>query len=218
MYEDSQKKNLPKMLAHFSELAYRPGHYDIGYLGWTREDITIASMSMSIFYNKTRDMRVVAVAGTNDFHDWAVNIDRHKNDAGFHSGFWDAAYDLLSYVMAKTRAKTNYWTGHSMGGAVVAILAYLDTWTHNGFDAVFVFGAPRICDSSTHFEVGTRIRLYAYAVEGDPVPSLPAIGYDDYPTTTVLDPPMSKCCLYLRCKRVRDTHGIVNAYIPALSE
>lgn len=214
----SKAKMEPKDLAYFAGLAYRsPGTANI-YNGWTREIATVNSMSMSIFYNKTQDVRIVAVAGTNDSDDWWVNVDRAKNDAGFHSGFWEAAYDLLPLVMAKTRAKTNYWTGHSMGGAVVAILAYLDTWSHSGFDAVHIFGAPRICDSSVHFEVGTRIRLHAYAVDGDPVTTLPSIGYDEYPTTFVLDPPMNKCCLYLRCRRVRDTHGLHKAYIPALSE
>ncbi|MFO1090054.1 MAG: lipase family protein [Hyphomicrobiales bacterium] len=107
-----------------------------------------------IGYNDARKIQVIGVRGTSNEINWRLNRDMRgavdpRTGVMFHSGFKRAA-DAI-YADVKPRLKKGYrtyLTGHSMGGAVAAILGiYLsrDGWP---LDAVITFGQPKFTDAA----------------------------------------------------------------------
>lgn len=104
---------------------------------------------------------VVAVRGTVDDINWKLDTDTHgafdeKSGVLVHRGF----HTVAKVIYADLRGRLNpsyrtYFTGHSLGGAVAAILAtYLDRDGH-GIGGVYTFGQPKF----TNVE---GVRRYAY--------------------------------------------------------
>jgi pimeloyl-ACP methyl ester carboxylesterase len=118
---------------------------------------------------------VVAVRGTRakSVEDWIINFTATKvrDGAGFeHMGFANEARfaqaDLLPLIRDRSPV---YFTGHSMGGAVAALLA--KKWEgENDCKTPYIFASPR-------FEGGKRLeptRAYAYVRPFDIVPHVPS--------------------------------------------
>lgn len=117
---------------------------------------------------------VVAVRGTRvlSTRDWLINFSTEKvaHEAGvFHAGFLKEALiakGLLEGVIAHRRPV--YFTGHSMGAAVAAILSKI--WGSSSERmAPYLFACPR-------FEAGralSALRRYSYVQPWDFVPHLP---------------------------------------------
>jgi hypothetical protein len=155
---------------------------------------------------KIRDLVVIAVRGTVPlyFFDWRIDLSTRKEYFSFgsargflHQGFYNetlASAPRLAEVLTRFGAfKSNgadmkvYVTGHSLGGAIAALLHGLwirDQGTRmvtpaasslNGANryvthSAYTFGMPRIADA----EVARRLRgVYRVRNQYDPVPSLP---------------------------------------------
>jgi hypothetical protein len=129
-------------------------------------------------FNDARKVQVVGVRGTVNEVNWSLNRDRRgvsdpASGAILHAGFKRAA-DAL-YADLKPRLKPGYRTylvGHSLGGAVAAILGiYLqrDGWP---VERVVTFGQPRFTDvrGATAFAALPLVRVVN---QNDIVPLLP---------------------------------------------
>ena len=137
------------------------------------------------------DFFLISVRGTKYFYDWLVNLQITKTfGAGqyFHVGFLRAAQELCYAITNRCtelyadKIKNNgcaiYLSGHSLGGAVAAILNQMKLPT--AVNACYVFASPRISNLSilrgTYCPFATRRYL-------DIVPHCPPRGlnYADLP-------------------------------------
>ncbi len=129
-------------------------------------------------FNDARKVQVVGVRGSVNDVNWRLNRDRRgvpdpATGAILHAGFKRAA-DAV-YADLKPRLKSGYRTylvGHSLGGAVAAVLGVLlqrDGWT---VDRVITFGQPKFTD-----EAGAKafadLPLVRVVNQNDIVPLLP---------------------------------------------
>ena len=103
-------------------------------------------------FNDARKIQVVGVRGTVNDANWRLNHDRRgvtdpATGAMLHAGFKRAA-DAL-YADLKPRLKPGYRTylvGHSLGGAVAAILGVYLQRDGRPVDRVITFGQPKFTD------------------------------------------------------------------------
>lgn len=111
-----------------------PGHTDVQYV---------------LIINDKRKAQVIAVRGTDNNVNWNLDMDTRsvedqKDGILMHQGFRKAAEAI--YHNVKPRLKRDYrtyLTGHSLGGAVAAILGtyLIDDGYH--IAAIYTFGQPR---------------------------------------------------------------------------
>jgi hypothetical protein len=154
---------------------------------------------------KLRDIIIIAVRGSVYLYDWRINFTAGKfsldpSRGFFHAGFYvetTKAQPELSEVLARMGVgkcgfePKIYIAGHSLGGAITAILCGL--WVNASpyhvlrnvdQDAVnvhmyvahsaYAFGMPKFCD----VEVRRRLRpVHHIRNRYDPVPSLPPARY-----------------------------------------
>jgi hypothetical protein len=131
-----------------------------------------------IGYNDRKKVQLIAVRGTDNDTNWDLDRDTRgitdpKTGIMLHAGFKRAA-DAI-YADVKPRLKpgyTTYLTGHSLGGAVAAILGvYL---RHDGVkvDRIITFGQPKFTNAA-----GARafadLPLLRVINQNDVVPLLP---------------------------------------------
>lgn len=152
---------------------------------------------------RTPNMIIVAVRGTKYLYDWMINLHATKHliqerrqvetygRVGFHNGFFRAVFGCLEPVgieINKLHSGSDekipiYVTGHSLGGAMAAIMHAVWTRTHpkiHAFsnhvsyavdtDASYTFGMPRYGDMSAVTQYATPYHLYN---ELDIVPTVP---------------------------------------------
>lgn len=152
---------------------------------------------------RTPNMIIIAIRGTQYLYDWFVNLRAYKHiirglhhlkdfsEVGFHSGFFRAIYpcfEPISNEIDKFKLSHNddipiYVTGHSLGGALAAILQVL--WRAHPLkpgiyagaitrsDKIFAgytFGMPRYGDMMAVSQCATPYHLYN---ELDIVPNVP---------------------------------------------
>ena len=102
-----------------------------------------------IGYNDQRKVQAIAVRGTANDTNWALDKDTHalkdqKSGILMHRGFRTAAEAI--YRDIKPRLKpgyTTYLTGHSLGGAVAAILGIYLQDDGVKLGRIFTFGQPK---------------------------------------------------------------------------
>jgi len=137
-----------------------------------------------------RDLLLVGVRGTQFAYDWFLNvrITKKRNQVGdrFHSGFYSEAHKLfvllqqdLSNRFQRSRNSTDlrlFLSGHSLGGAIAAILHQHDMTPAAG---CYTFASPRICSSMNLDKIS---QPFAVRRELDIVPHLPPkpFGYADF--------------------------------------
>lgn len=130
-----------------------------------------------LVYRTTRFV-VVAVRGTDWYSDWLINFNIKKTGdyhRGFHKEARSAVGELKSAVqraaqhrVGPSQIRSVYFTGHSMGGAVAAILAQI--WDGPLCPRYpYIFASPRFAVSQS---VQAR-KPYSYRIPGDLVPHLP---------------------------------------------
>ncbi|MEE4236519.1 MAG: lipase family protein [Anderseniella sp.] len=102
-----------------------------------------------IGYNDQRKIQAIAVRGTANDTNWTLDKDTHaimdqKSGIHMHRGFRTAAEAI--YRDVKPRLKpgyTTYLTGHSLGGAVAAILGIYLQNDGVKLGRIFTFGQPK---------------------------------------------------------------------------
>ena len=171
---------------------------------------TISRQYAIVVGARTRKVNFVAVRGTKYLYDWLINLDaRHFrlpaygrfNDAlSFHRGFFRAMASCLEELMERLRendaaAVPTYLTGHSLGGAMAAIMhAIWPTSIAEGYQlwessivprflthSAYTFGMPRYGNFDAVMEFRKPYHIYN---SKDIVPSVPPtwFGYDSCTT------------------------------------
>ena len=126
---------------------------------------------------------VIAIAGSNDEHDWLDNSkvkrqfihpihDHHEIYA--HAGFLRHAKlirDELAQmgIYALIKKHDLYLTGHSLGGAVAILLPLITDWLHP--TGIYTFGAPRTLSHETAGKYPYSVQRFQGAT--DIVPMMP---------------------------------------------
>lgn len=154
---------------------------------------------------KVKNILFISMRGTQKLYDWLVNLNAmrsrpHPNkdiDIYFHKGFHKAATSCIDEIfseIAKRYGKDNkiYVTGHSLGGALAAILHGLLNedfyrYRYNSRNRIndkfrtlscYVFGMPRYGNfhAMEHF-----VSPYHIYNQGDIVPTVPSkyFGFED---------------------------------------
>jgi hypothetical protein len=151
-------------------------------------EVFVINRFVYLVYRTTRFV-VVAVRGTEFFSfDWLINFNIKKNGA-YHQGFYEEAQNAVGPLeqaveraaeerIGPTEIRSVYFTGHSMGGAVAAILAQI--WGGSLRPRFpYIFASPRFAVS---LSMSIQARPpYSYRIPGDLVPHLPpqAMGFAD---------------------------------------
>jgi hypothetical protein len=194
-------------LAVASELAYCSAETGAAafreQLGLEAELLSVGNTQCWIAQNK--DHLVVAFRGTEDptsiegLKDWlltdAVNLlvlpeGRMGTDfaaagvgARFHLGFLNALADIWEPVYAVVdremkRAERPLWiTGHSLGGALALLSAWMFTRKFINVHQVYTYGAPMVGNAVANeaFDRAFPDKIYRFVNTTDPVPKLPTM-------------------------------------------
>jgi hypothetical protein len=103
--------------------------------------------------------------------------------AKFHQGFinaivaiWDPVYQAVDAAM-KESERPLWITGHSLGGALAVLAAWLFNRKFVNVHQIYTFGAPRVGnpDASAAFAKAFPNKIYRYVNGPDPVPQLPTV-------------------------------------------
>lgn len=102
-----------------------------------------------------------------------VGREEHELGINVHAGFDNSLQECLPWIIARLDPEKPVWVvGHSLGGAVAALL--IATLDHRGFTDVsgITFGQPKFTDSHGVAKLA-HLRLLRIVHEEDPVPLLP---------------------------------------------
>jgi predicted lipase len=104
-------------------------------------------------------------------------------DARFHKGFldalasiWDPVYEAVSEEMKK-EDRPLWLTGHSLGGALALLSAWLFDRRTVNVHQVYTYGAPMVGNkvASAAFDKAFPEKIYRFVNLTDPVPMLPTM-------------------------------------------
>lgn len=137
-----------------------------------------AEVQYVYLYSKHRNAQVIAVRGTENEVNWQLDKDTRgvmDQRAGIvmHSGFRTAAEAIYRDVRPRLRKDTKvYLTGHSLGGAVAAILGiYLMNENFN-VAGVYTFGQPKFTNAEGA-RTYQRLPLLRVVYQNDVVATFP---------------------------------------------
>ncbi len=196
-----------RFLALASDFAYLPPDAGPAkYKAELGLDATLVSVDNTQAYVATNDKNIVlAFRGTEDptsidgLKDWlltdAVNLlivpeGRLGTDfaaagvgAKFHMGFINALAEIWAPVYAAVEAEVKksdrpLWiTGHSLGGALALLSAWLFQRKFINVHEVVTFGAPMIGNgvATQAFNQALQGKIFRYVNDADPVPLLPTV-------------------------------------------
>jgi hypothetical protein len=140
-----------------------------------------------------RELFLIGVRGTQFAYDWLINLNIGKatdaSGARFHGGFLREARELAEVLSERLGSRyaqyigrfgggcTIWLSGHSLGGAIAAILNQMQLRLH--INACYTFGAPRISGAQTFSCAYPPFATRRYL---DVVPHCPprAFGYSDF--------------------------------------
>jgi hypothetical protein len=137
-----------------------------------------AEVQYVYLYSKQRNAQVIAVRGTDNDVNWELDKDTRgvmdqRTGILMHSGFRTAAEAIYRDVRPRLRKDTKiYLTGHSLGGAVAAILGiYL---MNEQFDiaGIYTFGQPKFTDAAGA-RTYQRLPLLRVVYQNDVVATFP---------------------------------------------
>lgn len=153
---------------------------------------------------KIRKVVFISMRGTQHLYDWLVNLNASRSrpyanvdvDIYFHKGFHRAAASCMNEIHSEIqkrfgRDNTVYVTGHSLGGALAAIIHALWSghmhYRHIGYrprdeylatHSCYTFGMPRYGNFHAVEHFASPFHIYN---QSDIVPTVPPkfIGFDD---------------------------------------
>lgn len=131
-------------------------------------------------FERDRGVLRVAIAGSDDLRDWWRNLSLHLVEwpggcCGLvHLGFWESAEILHRFFWSRSRGHRVELYGHSLGGAVAALLGLALSESGRHVDHVVQLGAPRVGDHD--FGAAYPIPVTSYRCGLDPVPHVPLFG------------------------------------------
>jgi pimeloyl-ACP methyl ester carboxylesterase len=177
-----------EILALMSQAAYLPpvkAEPNFRALGFSRIEPVFKGL-ISGYVVSFEDVTVVTFRGTDDKLDWFVNLDEAATPTahgeahqGFYSGY-QSIKDQITAVLAQTRPKHLWITGHSLGGALALVCAYdLLEVGKLELDGVITFGQPMVASKQLAAYLDRLLfGRYAHFVnEADIVPRVPPPPY-----------------------------------------
>lgn len=186
---------LASILSGFSKLAYSTN--EPGTRLFFRESNIEGILVQYEGYN------VVAFRGTElDVEDWLTDLDCKKNNelgVNVHNGFFKAATKALVGVKTSLRSlgltgqSPIIFTGHSLGGAIAILAAYMFSLENSYQTAwVYTFGAPRVGGKEFAKEYNRILGDMTFRVNNgaDIVPRVPTrfMGYAHVGQEIYIDP------------------------------
>lgn len=149
---------------------------------------------------------VIAIRGTAALYDWTINFNARTvsfQGGRMHRGFFAEVIATLRELSETPHLDGDiiYATGHSLGGALAALLSRIASPSIAGtLVSVYSFGMPRSGDNRSDYP---WVRPYSCIREGDPVPNTPPkfLGYED---PAFLCEPAGKPASFDRRSAVRD--------------
>jgi hypothetical protein len=131
-----------------------------------------------IGYNDQRKVQAIAVRGTANDTNWTLDKDTHvlrdqKSGILMHRGFRTAADAIYRDVRPRLKpGYTTYLTGHSLGGAVAAILGIYLQDDGVKLGRIFTFGQPKFTNVAGA-KAYENLPLLRVIYQNDTVPLLP---------------------------------------------
>lgn len=104
--------------------------------------------------------------------------DEHELGINVHAGFDAALQECLPWILARLDKNRPIWvTGHSLGGAVAALL--VATLDHRGFNGVsgITFGQPKFTDALGAAKLA-HLKILRIVHDEDPIPMLPPLAVE----------------------------------------
>jgi hypothetical protein len=104
-------------------------------------------------------------------------------DARFHKGFvgalamiWDPVYEAVTTEM-KAKERPLWLTGHSLGGALAMLAAWMFSRKFVNVHQVYTYGAPMVCNKvgCAAFDKAFPDKVFRFVNCTDPVPMLPTV-------------------------------------------
>ena len=155
-----------------------------------------APTDTQVLFIEKPDYAVLAFRGTSSVRDWMtdVNFDyehipnsAHANLA-VHDGFYDAldsVFEQCALAVSRIGGKPLFITGHSLGGALAQLFAFLIARQTNSpiIAGVYTFGSPRVGNKAFAAAYNNLLKAATFNLVNacDPVPLLPPLlaGYRD---------------------------------------
>ena len=180
---------------YFSRVTYLTGVEDQyiqnEFPGAFVEETKATKARFFMYKDNDRKRIIIAVRGSNNLRNWLSNLEiqmRHNNwfDHKIHSGFLTIAQEIYSLI--KQDIDPSYeiaLTGHSMGGAVSAIIA---AYLHKeGYKVeAITFAQPRVTDNDGAAKM-QEVNLNRIVIDGDVVNMLPPFNYAHFGKQTLLN-------------------------------
>ena len=129
---------------------------------------------------------LVAFCGSESLPGWQTNLQAAKHPGpwrntavheGFHNAFMAAALKIGEIIGRERQKRQQIWvTGHSLGGALAALLAATLLENKMPVHGLYTFGAPRVGDEEFAGQLNASLRGQAHwrvVNEGDMVPHVP---------------------------------------------
>jgi len=137
-----------------------------------------------IVFNDKRRIQVIAVRGTVSRINFGLDLDTRgvrdeKTGILLHNGFKTAADSIYADVKPRLRrGYTTYLTGHSLGGAVAAILGIYLRHDKVKIGAIYTFGQPKFTDVAGA-KAYRNLPLQRFIYQNDTVVLVPDVTKDN---------------------------------------
>ena len=131
-------------------------------------------------HNPTGKAQWVVLRGTANMKNIVDDLeffgrDEHELGINVHSGFDRSLQECLPWILQRLDKTRPIWiTGHSLGGAVAALL--VATLDHRGFQEVsaITFGQPKFTDAHGAAKLA-HLKVLRIVHDEDPIPMLPPV-------------------------------------------
>ena len=177
-----------------SQLTYaltKPGWLITKQLGWRMNspneihllEVPEVDINIIVELDRVQKIQWIAIRGTSNFKNWLEDLDymektySFKKDREmsieFHCGFYQATEAVFHAI--KEHLKKDYQTritGHSLGGAIAAILTFLMTNRNYLIEQCITFGQPRVTNHKGGEQL-CKLPLLRVINQDDIVPTVP---------------------------------------------
>lgn len=167
---DGRSRILGKIIRRgLSGFVETPGNTDVQY---------------AIIYNHKRRIQAIAVRGTVSRINWGIDADTvgirdEKTGILMHRGFKTAAEAIYGDVKPRLkRGYKTYLTGHSLGGAVAAIMGIYLRHDRVRLGGIYTFGQPKFTDAAG-VKAYRNLPLQRFIYQNDVVALVPDVTKQD---------------------------------------
>lgn len=142
-------------------------------------NVVVGNAQALVTYNESEQEIQIAIAGSNDWHDWWQNtkfVSKKITGVGkIHKGFYDHAMALSGALLKEIRKYPDgvriFMSSHSLGSSTAVVLMSRYYALRSSKVTSYLFGCPRVGNGEfkEYFHNGFSGRLYNVQNAGDPV-------------------------------------------------